>query len=140
MSRFIQQGMQVKEPDPEPLKLGSEIWTIDPRDRRKGWEMFVITSETRLSWMAQKKGHNWHSRKISKATMLENHGPQWGQQRWYTPADKDARQFIDKHRQEIAKRVGNEWNEAGVPLTEVAAQLKKIAEILGMELTCNPPN
>lgn len=134
MDRYVQQGIEVKAPEPEPLKVGSEVWTINPRDRREGWKQFVIAGETRASWLV--KSHPLSPpRKIAKATMLENHGPQWGKQRWYSAQDKTAREFIDRYRMAIAKRIGEEYRDLDIPLVVVSDRLKKIAEILGMELT-----
>lgn len=113
----------------DALKIGSEIWTRDPRDHRKPWEHHTITGETRVSWLIEI--NKWSTRKFAKMTMLENHGPQWGTQRWYTDAEKADKEFVDTHRHHIQRLVSVEVD---------ATKLKQIAEILGMELSCNPPS
>jgi len=109
-------------------KVGDTLWTINPRDRREGWKSYVITGETRQSWLVGEM--RFTPAKVNKHTMLENHG-QWGMQRWFTEQGMIDQRFMDEQRHHIARLVGVESD---------VAKLKKIAEIIGMEVTCSPQN
>lgn len=106
---------------PHTIRVGDTLWMIDFRDGRKGWEASVILGETRQSWLVGPSG----GRKVLKKTLMENHGANWGLQRWYTTAGKEAKQFCDKH----ARSIGG-----AVDVCDDPEKLKKIADIIGLEL------
>lgn len=102
------------------IGIGTTLWWISSRNRRQGWRSYVITGETRQSWLL---GDRWSERKISKKTLRENNG-QWGHEQFYTAEQRDNEVWVETNKYRIA---------GAVQACRDAAKLKQIAQILEVD-------
>jgi hypothetical protein len=110
-------------------KVGDILYTHPiGRPDRLGEDSGEITGETRLSWLV---GEPQYARaKVNKVSLdeaIRDHLPR----HWYTKEGLDRELFIKANRHLISRSVSYERD---------VDKLKKIAEILGMEVACNPPS
>ena len=106
------------------LKIGDTLWHQDDNGRLR-WCSAKVLSETKLSWIVADPKYadapTMHS-KVNKKTMLESLG-RYGHRRWYTVAQKDAKDWRDQHCGPIMNRV--QFADAD--------QLRQIAAIVGYD-------
>jgi|SRR5579859_1028698 len=104
------------------IKIGDTLYTHPPGRPGHLTMGRVITGDTRLSWLVGDPKFSRH--KVLKKSLRENI-PRYGHRQWYTEAGVNAAGFVDKHRFRIVSALSVEGD---------VSKLKKIAEILGVEL------
>lgn len=106
------------------IKVGDTLWSDDDNGRR-AWTELPIVSETKLSWIVCEKRYAsipHMQSKVNKKTMLESLG-RYGNKRWYTAAQKAARDWRQEHAGPICQRVQFATED----------QLREIAKIVGYD-------
>lgn len=105
------------------IRVGDILWT-HPYGQPEKWlaQPEVITGETAQSWIMGDSRFN--PEKVNKKTLRETI-PKFGYRQWYTEQGKIDALFIRNHRHQIS---------AAILSCADVSQLKKIAEIIGMEL------
>lgn len=106
----------------EQIGIGTELWWRNSRSQRDGWKSYLITGETRQSWLLGKE--KWDQRKISKKTLKENNG-RWGVEQFLTKEQMENWRWVESHRHKILSCVQFCWD---------AEKMKQVAKIMELEL------
>lgn len=106
------------------LKVGDELFMLDrwPRKGDPRWTPFLITGETKLSWLV---GEGWEQQKVNKKTMMTKADWRGQHDRFYTRQGRDDYDLCDRLRRPLM---------TAVEQCDDPEKMKKIAEIIGMEL------